>query len=114
MSFTTGVLVDVCYFNIPFQILLGSDFSFFRNQIGPTPDFVFFFFFVNKDSLKHSHAHYTLAVTCYDGRVRQFKHKAYVVTVQHCTEKNLLNSDLKQGGIEMHVPYFVNDHCCIT
>ena len=75
MSFTTGVLVDVCYFNIPFQILLASDFSFFRKQIGPTP-VCFCFCFVNKDSLKHSHAHYTLAMTCYDGRVRQFKHKA--------------------------------------
>ena len=72
MSFTTGVLVDVCYFNILFQILLASDFSFFRNQIGPTP----FFFFINKDSLKHSRAHYASAMTRYDGRVRPFKHKA--------------------------------------
>lgn len=89
-------------------------FPFSETKLAPRLILFFFFFFVNKDSLKHSHAHYTLAVTCYDGRVRQFKHKAYVVTVQHCTEKNLLNSDLKQGGIEMNVPYFVNDHCCIT
>lgn len=46
-------------------------FPFSETKLVPHP-----FFFVNKDSLKHSHAHYTSAVTCYNGRVRQFKHKA--------------------------------------
>lgn len=48
-------------------------FPFSETKLVPHP---FFFFFINKDSLKHSRAHYTSAMTCYDGRVRQFKHKA--------------------------------------
>lgn len=51
-------------------------FPFSETKLAPRLFCFVLFCFINKDSLKHSHAHYTLAMTCDDGRVRQFKHKA--------------------------------------